>query len=107
MSENQPDPSGPQWTSAWEYQAGAAKTVLEREGRMPQPSQPPRRRPSRRKRWRAAIIVLVFAFVFLIGGIYDVARHQNYGGVPSLVLAGICAVLGSWLAVRAQHTEQT
>ena len=111
MSEYQPDPSGPQWASAWEYQAGAAAQVLRERGEEPQPIAPPDPRALRRK-WRArrirTIVFSIATFAFIVGAVLDYANGRHNPAGP-LVMAGIFSFFAvhQWRRARRMVTPDS
>jgi hypothetical protein len=110
MSTSAPDPSGPQWTSAWEYQAGAAlqrQRLDEQEaaGLVSQPAPDPKvlRRKQRKRRIRAVVFAIA-AIAFTIGAVAD-AVTGDFSPVPPLVLAVGLGLLALWQARLARRTK--
>jgi len=105
---NAPDPSGPQWTTAWEYQAGGAVEKLRNEGQWPPaggtgPSAEDLRR-KRRKRSISAAILGMFAVIFLVGSLYDQLKGKHGDAVGILVLGCVCGVFAGISAWKALNT---
>lgn len=102
MSEHQPDPSGPQWASAWEYQAGAAAQMLRERGELPPPAQP---KPKIRRPHPVLVRLLTFlALAFVVGVIYDAAKGKPSPVGPA-VMALIAGGLALWLKLRVRKTS--
>jgi hypothetical protein len=102
MSESTPDPSGPQWASAWDYQAGGATQLLREQGRLPRPTGPPPR--------RSLVSVLgvwgTVAVGFAIAAVANVLYYDR-SPVGFAVLAVVAGLISLRLRRRARRKRQT
>src|SRR5437879_11139687 len=109
MNEYQPDPSGPQWTSGWEYQAGAA--LARERAQEGGPVTSPQVRLPRRKakvtrwlRWFRAIALGALAVVALGVALADIAKGHDPGN--PLAVMSVAAVASLWIFWRLYRTRQ-
>jgi hypothetical protein len=110
MSTSAPDPSGPQWTSGWEYQAGAALQRMRQQGEggppAPRPPDPAAQRRKQRRRRIRAVVFAIAAIAFAIGAVAD-AVTGGFSPVAPLVLAVGLGLLAGWQARLARRTPVT